>query len=214
VGAGAPTGREIGARARDLSRREFGRLAGRAAAAVAASPLLGGLLGGCGGGGACDPASDPGGCLPGLGGAPDSHEGRVIAAFCDVVIPGAHRDPVGTPGAIDVGAPALFFDPALPAAPLVGVLVAYLDGTARRDFADREFLELTVEEREQAVEIAIAGFPLSEFAVQMAKLAYYSSPGAAAALGYPGANPGYRGDPDFSFGAPLAVEITEDGNYP
>ena len=45
----------------------------------------------------------------------------------------------------------------------------------------------------------------------MAKLAYYSSPGAAEALGYPGANPGYRSDPDFSFGVPLAVEITEDG---
>jgi hypothetical protein len=195
---------------RELSRREFGRLAGIAATSIAASPLLSAVVG-CGGDEECDPR---GNCLPSLGGAPDNHEGHVVAAFCDIIIPGAYRDPEGVPGAIDVGAPALFFDPLLPAADLVGVLVAYLDGTARRDFDDREFLELSIDEREEAVQIALDGFSLSGFAVQMAKLAYYSSPGAGAVLGYPGANPGYRDDPNFSFGIPLAVEITEDGNYP
>ena len=40
--------------------------------------------------------------LPHLGGAPDSDEGRAIAAFCDTILPGRHRDETGAPGAIDV----------------------------------------------------------------------------------------------------------------
>jgi hypothetical protein len=183
-----------------LTRREWLRLSGVA---------LSGLWLGCGGRGpACD-GSDA--CLPSLGGAPDSHEGRVIAAFCDTVVPGRHRDPTGAPGALDVGAAALFFDPALPALPLVDLLVTFLDGTAQR-LHRADFDALAPAARDQVVEQALADLPPLELAIQLAKLAFYTSAGGQAALGYPGANPGYLDHPDFSFGTALTRELTRDGN--
>jgi hypothetical protein len=53
-----------------------------------------------------------------------------------------------------------------------------------------------------------------EFAVELAKLAFYSSADAGKYLGYPGANAGYIDDPDFSFGVPMSKEVTSDGNLP
>jgi len=192
------------------SRREFIRAASAAAGAFALAPVLG-----CGADPdtTCDPLIE-GVCLPTLGGAPDTHEGHVIAAFVDTIVPGAHRDPEGRPGGIDVGAPAMFFDEALPAAQFVPLLVAYLDGVGRRDFGGREFVELDHDERDQAVAAAIDGFGPMALAVQMAKLAFYSTEAAARDLGYPGPSRGYYDHPDFSFGTPLSTEITEDGNLP
>jgi hypothetical protein len=151
--------------------------------------------------------------LPSLGGAPDTPEGRTIAAFVDTIVPGSHRDPTGAPGALDVDAAALFFDPDLPALPLVGVLAFALDGLAGPRFDGRQFVELVPAEREVVVEAALEATDLMAFAIQLAKLAYLSSPAAGDHLGYPGANPGYVDHPDFSFGEAMASEITEDGNY-
>ena len=150
--------------------------------------------------------------LPTLGGAPDTIEGRTIAAFCDTVIPGKHRDPKNALGAIDVGAPALFFDPELPALALLPLLTLTLDGAARALPGGRVFAQLTPGEREQALERALASMDLLEFAVQLVKLGYLSSAGAATHLGYPGPNPGYMQDPDFSFRKALSKELTKDGN--
>lgn len=202
---------------KQLSRREFARIAAATAGSFALLPTLG-----CSENGdqepppdatGCDPAV-AGVCLPSLGGAPDTHNGHVIAAFVDTIVPGAHRDPLGKPGGLDANAPGMFFDPALPAEELVPLLVVYLDGTSRRDFGGREFTELDYDERETAVAAAIDGFPPMEFAVQLAKLAFYSSDVAAEYLGYPGANAGYYADADFTFGVALATEITDDGNLP
>lgn len=206
------------------SRREFLRLA---------SLLVAGLTAGCGDGEAPVPvpedASEPGPCvpapdaawlvpsdprveLPHLGGAPDTPQGWTIAAFVDTVVPGAHRDPTGAPGGIDVGAAALFYDPELPAAEFVPLLATFLDVNAANIASEEIFGTLTAAQREQALDAAL-DLELMDFAVQMAKLAYYSSPAAGCHLGYPGPNPGYVDDPDFSFGVPLATEITDDGNY-
>jgi hypothetical protein len=192
---------------RDWSRREFIRVAG-ALAGLAAVPGLG----------ACGddlqmprPGSSQ---LPTLGGAPDTYEGHVIAAFCDTVIPGKYRDPKGAPGAIDTGAPALFFDPSLPALPYVGLLVLALDSYARKVVVGAAFVDLTPDQREEALVQAIMGLDLIDFAIELAKLAHFSSKEAGLALGYPGANPGYVTDKDFSFKRSLAREITSDGNYP
>lgn len=188
------------------SRREFLRVAGIAAAAFAVP--------GCSSSeDACDPRV-AGPCLPDLGGAPDDHDGHVIAAFVDTIVPGAYRDPMGAPGGIDVGAPALFFDPDLPALGFVPLLVAYIDGTSRKLMDGRNFDELLPDARDTVVAQALDDFAPLEFAVQMAKLAYYSSPPAHGHLGYPGANSGYLGDPELSFGRAMAVEITGDGNLP
>lgn len=185
-----------------LSRREFISLSAATSTAFA-------LFGwGCAGN-TPDPESPR---LPSLGGAPDSHEGRVVAAFCDTIVPGRHRDPKNTPGALDVGAAGMFFDPELPALALVPLLVSFLDGGSNRLF-DADFDELKPAQRDAVVEDSLAGFPPMEFAVQLAKLAYFSSAGGQEALLYPGANRGYREDPDFTFGSALTREITRDGNF-
>jgi hypothetical protein len=191
---------------RAFNRREFIRVAALASSAFAIPACLGrdGL----------PPAAPVGPVgLPHLGGAPDTDVGRTVAAFVDTVIPGAYRDPTGAPGGIDVNAPGLFFDPTLPALPFVPVLAFFLDQVSRQMFG-RAFAELSVAERDQALGHALEVAEPLDFAVQLAKLAYYSSPGAAQRLGYPGANPGYVHDPDFSFNRPMTREITSDGNLP
>ncbi|MCK6527041.1 hypothetical protein L6R50_05575 [Myxococcota bacterium] len=150
--------------------------------------------------------------LPHLGGAPDTPEGRAIAALVDAVVPGRHRDPTGAPGGIDVGAPALFFDPELPAEPYVPLLVLVLDVHAGRVREGAIFEDLEPEEREAALETSLAEVAEMGFAVQLAKLAFFASAGAACHLGYPGANPGYLTDPAFTFGEAMSTEITADGN--
>jgi hypothetical protein len=150
--------------------------------------------------------------LPTLGGAPDTHEGHVVAAFCDTVVPGAYRDPLGKPGGIDVGAPGLFFDPTLPAAQYVTLLVVTLDGYSRVANRGRQFDEIDPDERTAALASAEDGEDLIQFAIQLGKLAFYSSAEAGTYLGYPGPNTGYWADGNFSFGIPLSREITKDGN--
>ena len=207
---------------KEWSRREFVRVATAAATAFASAPAL--VLSACDGAepepdaGLPPPPVDGGGepvfPLPSLGGAPDTEEGRAIAAFVDTIIPGAHRDPTGAPGAIDVGAAALFFDPELPAAQFVGGLVLVLDQTSRRLYPPGRFAYLEPEQREEVVVRVLRDVSIFGFAVLLAKLAYFSTPHAGAHLGYPGANPGYVHDPDFSFGRAITTEITTDGNLP
>jgi hypothetical protein len=140
-----------------------------------------------------------------------------MAAVARAVIDlGAHRDPTGAPGAIDVRVPALFFDRALPAAALVGLIRVVLDSVAS-EVGGRPFSRLTIAQRELALQLALDRVPEAEFAVQLVRLGYFASSVAARHLGYPGPNPGYRSDPDFSFGEdPLTREVTlaTDGNYP
>lgn len=198
----------------ELSRRELLRVATVAAGAFAVPGALG-----CDSSPSLPDAGDDAGSpdggtfdLPTLGGAPDTPEGRAIAAFVDTVVPGMHRDPTGAVGGIDVGAPGFFFDPSLPAAPYVGVLVLALDAAAVSTHRVRQFVSLTPDQRDDAVAEAIRTSSVFAFAIQLAKLAYFASPEAGAHLGYPGANTGYVDDPNFSFGRAMATEITSDGN--
>ena len=189
------------------SRREFVRIAG-SLAGLAAVPGLAACGDAAGTAQPVAPAK-----LPSLGGAPDTDEGWAIAAFCDTVVPGKYRDPEGTPGAIDTGAPALFFDPTLPALPYVGLLVVVLDGFAKKQVPGAAFIDLTPDQRDAALAEAAGAVDIMYFAIELAKLAHFSSTAAGAALGYPGANPGWVTDPDFSFNRPMSREITVDGNY-
>ena len=74
------------------SRRAFIRVATAAAGAFAVAPILGCASEDTGLDDECDPLL-AGVCLPTLGGAPDTHDGHVIAAFVDTIVPGSHRDP-------------------------------------------------------------------------------------------------------------------------
>ncbi len=150
--------------------------------------------------------------LPTLGGAPNTHEGQTVAALCDTVVPGRHRDPMGKPGAIDTDTPGMFFDPLLPAAPLVPLLVVLLDGASRRANGGRLFVALTPDEREATLITAIGDVPELEFGIQLVKLGFYSSDPVRDYLGYPGANTGYLHDPDFTMGRAMSTERTVDGN--
>lgn len=154
--------------------------------------------------------------LPSLGGAPDTHDGRVIAALCDTVVPGKHRDPNGTLGALDVNAPEMFFDTRLPAAPVVPLVVALLDGQAKKDYGGRAFDALTPAERDLVLSEILISIDIFEFAVQLVKLATFTAENMGKSLGYPGPNGGYFNHPDFSFRQALAKPhpLTIDGNLP
>lgn len=208
-----------------MGRREFVKLAGVALAALTSACPGRSVLAPVGDSGVDATAretsvSDAAGSdagpasLPTLGGAPDTHAGWTVAALCDTVMPGRHRDPLGKPGAIDTGTPGMFFDPLLPAAPLVPLLVVLLDGASRRINAGRLFTALTPDEREATLVTAVGDVPELEFGIQLVKLGFYSSDAMRDYLGYPGANPGYLNDPDFTFGRAMATERTTDGNLP
>jgi hypothetical protein len=108
---------------------------------------------------------------------------------------------------------ALFFYTALPAAQYLPTLAAFLDLKAH-DQAGATFVELSPADREQVVGGILASIEIIDFAVELVRLAFYSSPVAGDHLGYPGANAGYVHHPDFSFGVAMATEITPDGNLP
>jgi len=194
-------------------RRQFLLFATAAAAAFAdlgcQEPESGGGRGDSGETGSIDDGS-----LPSLGGAPDTDEGRTIAAFCDAVVPGKHRDPTGAPGAVDVGVPGMFYDPTLPAVQFVGLLRLVLDGHASLHEPGARFFELAHAERDTVLEAALEDETPLDLAVQLIKAAFYSLPEIAQAMGYPGPNRGYIADPDYSFGEALAGQLTADGNMP
>jgi hypothetical protein len=190
-----------------MSRRQFLELVSAATAALAAHH--------------CAPAKakapvDPVD-LPSLGGAPDTSDSHTIAAFVDAVMPGKHRDPKGVVGALDVGAAGKFFEDGSQMQTLVPLLAAAMDSYARDQFR-RDFVQLKASQREDTIAYAITQLPEIEFAVQLAKVSYYASPEAAAALGYPGANNGYIGDDNFSFGTPQTsphpLTVLNGGNLP
>ncbi len=153
--------------------------------------------------------------LPTLGGAPETDEGRTVAAFVDTVVPGKHRDPTGAVGGIDVDAPALFFDPEMPAKEFVGLLVLVLDSYADTAYQKR-FANLLPTQRDRVLTRALAEIDQIEFAIELAKVAYFSSPAAQVHFGYPGANTGYLHDEDFSFRREMSKPHpkTERGNLP
>lgn len=189
----------------EITRREFVRVAGIAAGGFA---VLGNI--------ACGNSSQPTTktktlTLPSLGGAPDTEDGRTIAAFCDTVIPGAYRDPKGRPGLVDTSAVGLFFDPELPALQFVPALAILLNSQSETLFA-ASFVDIAPEEREEVLAETLKQIEIVNFAVELAKLAFYSSEEAATYLGYPGPNNGYVNDKDFSFGMAMSKEITQDGN--
>lgn len=193
---------------RKITRREFTELMAAATAAFAAH--------------ACGvPAKRPtkpyveSPDLPSLGGAPDTPEGRTVAAFLDTVVPGKHRDPTGAPGALDVSAAKEFFDPNTPVKNFVPLLVLVLDSVANSEHG-AAFAELKPAQREEVLGKIEATLPEIGFAIQLAKVAYYASDEAGRHLGYPGANAGYIDHPSFSFKRALAqpAASTLNPNHP
>lgn len=147
--------------------------------------------------------------------AASTDEEKAIEAFCEVVIPGKATDPKGTPGAVEACAVPLFFDEELPAASLVSLIVLMLDSSARAvNKEKKKFVDLADDEKIKAVEKGEETLPEFSFAIQLVRLAYYSSEVAAYQLGYPGANDGYINHPHFTFGAAVSKELTPNGNLP
>jgi hypothetical protein len=84
----------------------------------------------------------------------------------------------------------------------------------RRRTVCAPFAALGVAAREATLEKALVSLELLGFAVELAKLATYSSAAVGEHLGYSGANAGTGHDADSSYARPMAREITRDGNLP
>ncbi len=184
------------------SRRRVLAMAGGSAAASALWPLVS----------ACEAPhrTTPRACID-----PESETERTLAAFVDTVVPGYESDPDGAPGALDACGLNVVFDPALPLAPLAGLLAMHLDGTARRLHGGR-LEELDLASREEVVAEAEDSLPELTLAIRLARTAFYGAQYSDVAerwLGVLGPNLGYVDD-GFGFGEPQSDEMTDDGNLP
>lgn len=191
-----------------ISRRAFGRLAFGLTAILAQG--LSNL--GCGPHAppSNDPFNKPEPPLPACS-IPDTDEARTLEAFCETCIPGRKTDPTQKPGAVEACAVALFYDPELPAAPLVPLIVGLINDKSQELFK-KQFVALSPDQQIQAIDDLDRKIEIFGFAIQLVRLAFYSSEIAAYQLRYPGANSGYATHPNFSFRRPMAQEISTDGN--
>ena len=184
------------------SRRELLALLGRGALASALWPLSGGC--------ASEARSTPRGCVE-----PGTDAERTLAAFVETVVPGYASDPEGAPGALDACGLNVLLDPALPLAPLVGLLAMTLDGASRLAYG-AAFHEMGWYAREQILAEVELDMPELTLAIRLARSAFYAAQHSDVAerwLGVLGPNLGYL-DEGFSFVEPQADEMTDDGNLP
>ena len=187
---------------RPPSRRDLLALLGQSAAASALWPLLSGCEG--------PPRQTPAGCID-----PETDSEHTLAAFVDTVVPGFDSDPDHAPGALDACGLNVVYDPALPLAPLAGLLTMTLDGFAR-SLHGASFADLSLAEREEVVAETELDLPELTLAIRLARTAFYGAQYSDVAerwLGVLGPNLGYMDD-DFSFVEPQSDEMTDDGNLP
>ena len=144
-----------------------------------------------------------------------THEEKTFSALADTVVPGGKSDPSGAPGAVEACALNLIYDDKMPIVSVASLLVGLLDGAAQ-DLYQRNFVDLNLEERTQAVQESEKRLPLLGYLLQLIRAAFYDgyiSDVGLKYLGYPGPNLGYV-DLGFSFGEKMSEELTADGNLP
>lgn len=144
-----------------------------------------------------------------------THDEKTFSALADTIVPGCQTDPSGAPGAVEACALNLIYDDKMPIAEVATMLVSLLDGAAR-DLYQRDFVDLNLEERTQAVLESEKRLPLLSWLLKLIRSAFYVgyfSDIGLKYLGYPGPNLGYV-NLGFSFGEKMSEELTPDGNLP
>lgn len=145
---------------------------------------------------------------------PEEWHQKVLHAFCDTIVPGRNSDPEGSPGAIDVCALNLLYDDSLMFKKVAPLFAEIIEGRAREIYG-RSFIHLSLQEREEVIEVCLEEQPLLILVIRLIKSAFYAggySSEGMKYMGYPGPNYGYFNDPEFSFRKPVSREKTEDGN--
>ena len=144
-----------------------------------------------------------------------THNEKTFSALADTVVPGRETDPSGAPGAVEACALDVIYDDKMPIAEVAAMLVGLLDGAAR-DLYQRNFVDLNLEERTQAILESKKRLPLLSWFLKLIRAAFYVgyfSDVGLKYLGYPGPNLGYV-NLGFSFGEKISEELTADGNLP
>jgi len=144
-----------------------------------------------------------------------THNEKTFSALADTIVPGSETDPSGGPGAIESCALNVIYDDKMPIAEVATMLVGLLDGAAR-DLYQRDFVDLNLEERTQAVLESEKRLPLLSWFLKLIRAAFYVgylSDVGLKYLGYPGPNLGYV-NLGFTFGEKMSEELTADGNLP
>ncbi|MCX5868271.1 MAG: DUF5987 family protein [Proteobacteria bacterium] len=144
-----------------------------------------------------------------------THDEKTFSALADTIVPGCQTDPSGAPGAVEACALNLIYDDKMPIVEVATLLVSLLDGAAR-DLYQRDFVDLNLEERTQAVLESEKRLPLLSWLLKLIRSAFYVgyfSDIGLKYLGYPGPNLGYV-NLGFSFGEKMSEELTPDGNLP
>jgi len=144
-----------------------------------------------------------------------THNEKTFSALADTIVPGSETDPSGGPGAVESCALNVIYDDKMPIAEVATMLVGLLDGAAR-DLYQRDFVDLNLEERTQAVLESEKRLPLLSWFLKLIRAAFYVgylSDVGLKYLGYPGPNLGYV-NLGFTFGEKMSEELTADGNLP
>ena len=144
-----------------------------------------------------------------------THNEKTFSALADTIVPGSETDPSGAPGAVEACALNVIYDDTMPIVEVATMLVGLLDGSAR-DLYQRDFVDLNLEERTQAVVESEKRLPLLAWFLRLIRAAFYVgylNDVGLKYLGYPGPNLGYI-DLGFTFGEKMSEELTADGNLP
>lgn len=144
---------------------------------------------------------------------PTGDEEETLFALADTVVPGAHEDPKGRPGAIDACALEILLDPSLPVIQAAPIVVVVLDELAKKSHG-KSYKELTLSQRTEVTHAAEKTTPLLGYLFKFIRGIYYVSQVAYDEIGYAGPNLGYINHPDFSLREPLGEEMTAEGNLP
>ena len=148
---------------------------------------------------------------------PLTNDEKKVAAIVDTVVPGKDVDPDGVPGARESCALNLIYDEFYPFVQVLPSLLLLVDTLAGQLHDNKKFMECTLKERTQVLQKAEGTLPLIRLAYRFIRSTFYASNYnmvGAAHIKWPGPNLGYTEHPDFTFGEPLARELTKDGNLP
>ena len=145
-----------------------------------------------------------------------SDDEKTVAAIVDTIVPGRTTDPTGAPGALESCAFNLIYDDFFPFAANLPLLLPLVDGLADQLYG-KPFVNCSLEERTEVLKRAEETLPFIRLAYRFIRSAFYAGNYnyvGTTSIGWPGPNLGYVGHPDFTFGEPLAQELTVDGNLP
>lgn len=146
---------------------------------------------------------------------PVTYEEKCMEALIDTVVPGKKSDPTGAPGALECCALNIAYDRYFPIAAVAPAILESLNLLSKKKY-NNDFPSLNLEQRTDVLATLEGEIPQVTLVLRFIRAAFYVglyNDVGLKYLGYPGPNVGYIHE-DYTFGVPMAKELTETGNLP